>query len=250
MQSSDGDPDRRIPLERAFNFRDLGGYRGGDGKRVRWRQIFRADSLSLLTDSDHKVLKELSIATVVDLRTHAEVARSGRIRSSGAYLYHHLPMADVLPDTTDSRWSSPDFVASRYGDMLAGADVCMRETLTLAARPQSYPLVFHCAAGKDRTGIVALLILGLLGINRNDIIADYMLTQTAMIRMVDHWRTESPERAQQMQPHLPAITSTRAGNVVGLMKTIDEKYGSFERYSRHIGAAGSIPGMREILLSA
>jgi protein-tyrosine phosphatase len=202
----------------------------------------------MLTDGDHKVLADLSIATVIDLRTHAEVARLGRIRSSEGYGYHHIPIADVLPDTTDARWSSPEFVAARYLEMLADADASMRKTLSLAADPRSYPLVFHCAAGKDRTGIVALIILAVTGVSREDIIADYMLTRGAMDRMLAHVTQTSPERALQMQPHLPAITATREGNVAELMRMIDDEHGSIEGYCHHIGAGESIHGIRDNLL--
>ena len=249
MDSTDTEPDRLIPLDRAFNFRDLGGYASSLGGHVRWRRIFRSDNLAALTDGDHRVLADLSIATVIDLRTPAEIDRVGRIRPSAAYEYPHLPMADVLPDTTDTRWSSAEYVATRYDEMLAGADVCLRTTLSIAADPRSYPLVFHCAAGKDRTGIVSLVILGLLGVSREDIIADYIRTQAAMERMVASLIKVSPERAQRIEPHLPAILGTQAGNMSGLMRIIDDRYGSIEEYSRHIGAAESVSRLRENLLT-
>jgi protein-tyrosine phosphatase len=248
VESNDNAPTRLIALERAFNFRDLGGYQSSQGGQVRWRRIFRADSLSTLTDGDHRVLADLSIATVIDLRTHKEAERFGKIRPSEAYAYHHLPMADVLPDTTDTRWSSPEFVAARYRDILADADACVQSTLSIAADPGSYPLVFHCAAGKDRTGIVAVIILALLGVGREDIIADYMLTRSAMERMVAYLTAGSPERALQIEPHLPAITATRPGNVSGLIQMIDDQYGSVEGYIRHIGAGDSASRLRDNLL--
>jgi protein-tyrosine phosphatase len=243
------EPTRLIGLDRAFNFRDLGGYQSSHGGYVRWRRIFRSDNLASLTDGDHEVLADLSIATVIDLRTPGELERSGKIRPSSAYAYHHLPMADVLPDTTDPNWSSSEFVANRYGEMLTGADACMRTVLSIAADPRSYPLVFHCAVGKDRTGIVSLVILGLLGVSREDIVADYVRTQAAMERMVAALTKNSPERARQIEPHLPAIFATQAGNMSGLMRMIDDRYGSIEEYSRHIGAAESVSGLRENLLA-
>jgi protein-tyrosine phosphatase len=109
--------------------------------------------------------------------------------------------------------------------------------------------VFHCAAGKDRTGIVSLVILGLLGVSREDIIADYIRTQAAMERMVASLRKDSPERARLIEPHLPAIFGTQAGNMSGLMRMIDDRYGSIEEYSRHIGAAESVSRLRENLLT-
>jgi protein-tyrosine phosphatase len=84
MDSTDTEPDRLIPLDRAFNFRDLGGYTSSFGGHVRWRRIFRSDNLAALTDGDHRVLADLSIATVIDLRTPAEIERVGKIRPSAA----------------------------------------------------------------------------------------------------------------------------------------------------------------------
>jgi protein-tyrosine phosphatase len=245
MESNDDMPSRLIPLTGAFNFRDLGGYQSRLGGRVLWRRIFRSDNLATLTEDDQKVLTDLSIATVIDLRTQAEVDH-GRIAVSEAYAYHHLPMADVLPDTTDARWSSEEYVAARYRGMLA--DECVRSVLSIAADPRSYPLVFHCAAGKDRTGIVAAIILSLLEVSREDITADYMLTAPAMERMVTTLIQAAPERAEQIEPHLPAIRGTRPGNIGGLLGALDEEYGSVAGYVSHIGAGDSVPGLRANLV--
>jgi len=245
MESNDGMPPRLIPLTGAFNFRDLGGYQSGLGGQVLWRRVFRSDNLATLTEDDQKVLTDLSIATVIDLRTQPEVD-NGRIAVSEAYAYHHLPMADVLPDSTDARWSSEEYVAGRYRGMLA--DGCVRSVLSIAADPRSYPLVFHCAAGKDRTGIVAAIILSLLEVSREDITADYMLTAPAMERMVTTLIQAAPERAEQIEPHLPAIRGTRPGNIGGLLRALDEQYGSVAGYVSHIGAGDSVPGLRANLV--
>jgi protein-tyrosine phosphatase len=245
MESNDDRPSRLIPLTGAFNFRDLGGYQSGLGGQVQWRRLFRADNLSTLTEGDQKALTDLSITTVIDLRTQREVDQ-GRIAASEAYAYHHLPMADVLPDTTDARWASPEYVASRYRGMLSDATV--RQTLAIAADPASYPLVFHCAAGKDRTGIVAAIMLSLLEVSREDIVADYMLTAPAMERMVTTLIAAAPERAGQIEPHLPAIRGTRPGNIAGLLHMLDEEYGSVADYAERIGAGGTIAGVRANLL--
>jgi protein-tyrosine phosphatase len=242
-------PTRLISLEGAFNFRDLGGYPIDFGGRVRWRRMFRSDNLCTLTEGDYRVLAALPITTVIDLRTPGELERSGRIDKSPSYSYHHFPMADVLPDTKDARWSSEEYVAARYGQMLAGADDCLRGVISLAADPKSYPLVFHCAAGKDRTGMVASIILDLLGVDREEIIADYMLTRPAMDRMVAYWTQTSPERAKLIEEHLPAIKATRPGNISGLLALLDERYGSALGYTQHIGVADKVPALRVNLLS-
>jgi protein-tyrosine phosphatase len=240
---------RLISLDGAFNFRDLGGYASSFGGRVRWRRIFRSDNLCTLTDDDYAVLSSLSVKTVIDLRRDGELAQMGRVRESPAYSYHHLPMMDVPVDGTDAGWSSEEYVAARYGEMLAGGGDCVRGALLLAADPASYPLVFHCAAGKDRTGIIAAILLELLGVSRDDIIADYMLTAPAMERMVAHMMKNFPERAAVIQQHLPAITGTRPGNLTGLTALIDERYGSVLGYTRHLGIAESVPALRVNLLT-
>src|ERR1700727_1433330 len=111
MDSTDTEPDRLISLDRAFNFRDLGGYTSSLGGHVRWRGIFRSDNLAALTDGDHRVLADLSIATALARRTRAEIELVGKTRPSAASEYPPRPMADVLPDTADTRWSSAEYVA-------------------------------------------------------------------------------------------------------------------------------------------
>jgi protein-tyrosine phosphatase len=239
---------RRIRLEGAFNFRDLGGYPARDGQSIRWRRVFRSDSLAQLTDDDCRALEEMSLATVIDLRSRGEVERLGRIREFGTYRYHHIPMADVLPDTTDVRWSSPGFVAQRYQEMLDDAGPRLREVLAIIADRSSQPVVFHCAAGKDRAGITAVIILGLLGVERENIVADYAATAAAMERMVEHWVAADPGRAARMRPHLPAITSTRPENVIAFLDLIDNRYGSIEEYGISIGAQAAAASLRSTLL--
>jgi protein-tyrosine phosphatase len=130
------------------------------------------------------------------------------------------------------------------------SDATVRETLAIAADPSSYPLVFHCAAGKDRTGIVAAIILSLLEVSREDVVADYMLTAPAMERMIATLIQAAPERSEMIEPHLPAIRGTRPGNISGLLAMIDEEYGSVAGYAEAIGAGDSIARLRANLLEA
>src|SRR5579883_1224338 len=150
-----GAPDRTIAFQAVFNFRDLGGYPAGEGRTVRWRRLFRADGLHRVRTAEAARFRELGIATVVDLRTVEEVVERGRFPVEvAAVAYHHLPMFDVEPE-----WHSyedveaPDYLANRYMEMLETGRRALGEVLGLLADPSSYPLVFHCAAGKDRTGI-------------------------------------------------------------------------------------------------
>ncbi len=93
------------------------------------------------------------------------------------------------------------------------------------------------------------IILELLGVSRDDIIADYLLTAPAMDRMVAHMMQNFPERAEVLQRHLPAITGTRPGNMTGLLALIDERHGSVEGYASYLGVADRVPALRVNLLT-
>ena len=249
MDSTDTEPDRLISLDRAFNFRDLGGYASSLGGHVRWRRIFRSDNLAALTDGDHRVLADLSIATVIDLRTPAEIERVGKIRPSVAYEYHHLPMSDVLPDTTDTRWSSAEYVASRYDEMLVGADFCMRTTLSIAADPRSYPLVFHCAAGKDRTGVLAALVLDIVGVERNVIVEDYVLTASRMDLILS--RLQGGADAEARVAEIPQfLLRAEAVTMQTFLDQLHENHGGARGWALASGvSAASLEAMSTLLVA-
>ena len=161
-----GGPGRHISFEACFNFRDLGGYPTASGSRVRWGQLYRADGLHRLTPQDRELFAGLGIVTVIDLRTQAEAVTRGRIEAFDGS-YHHFPMFDVLPDLMafgPDEMTSGSFVADRYREMLSEGSARLALTLSVLAEPGALPAVFHCSAGKDRTGIVAAIILRILGV--------------------------------------------------------------------------------------
>src|SRR5256714_3214386 len=171
------DPERRIRLEAVFNFRDLGGYKTDDGRMVRWRQLFRADGLYRMTPADAETVRELGINSVLDLRTEDEIGTRGRFPVDKVPVeYHHLPFLDVVPDPDFYPTPvPPGFMAEHYHDILHGGTDHVVGALRILAQPEAYPAVFHCAAGKDRTGILAALVLSLLGVPDEDIAEDYGL---------------------------------------------------------------------------
>jgi hypothetical protein len=112
---------RALDFDGCVNFRDLGGYPTRDGRRTRWRRLFRADGLNKLTDADQAQLIELGVATVIDLRTADEAEHRGRFPVDRVPVrYVDLPLTDVLPATEElPEWSQASYVASRYADMVA-----------------------------------------------------------------------------------------------------------------------------------
>jgi protein-tyrosine phosphatase len=181
--------ERHIPLQGASNFRDFGGYAVADGGTVVRGRLFRSDRLSELTAADYEVLGAYRIRYVYDLRRASEVEASPT-RWSGAAAPEliHAPIFQddggsvfrlgdegVRPDAATARALMAESyrrMVSEPGPLEALAGIFARLTA-----PEAFPALFHCAAGKDRTGVTCALILSALGVSRQDVVDDFMLTQ-------------------------------------------------------------------------
>ena len=218
-------PERRIGLSGPVNFRDLGGYDTVDGRQVRWRRLFRSDSLDPVTASDARVLTgELGLLAVVDLRTNREVEREGRGGLADVALhYHHVPL---IEDITDGDRRLDRSLHELYVHMLADrADRISDALAAIASEVADHPTVFHCTAGKDRTGIVAALVLALLGVSDEDIVADYVLTQDVMPAMIERF----PRRALRGSTgdrYPSPILRAEADTMRETLAVLTEDYGS------------------------
>ncbi|MEU7854984.1 tyrosine-protein phosphatase [Nonomuraea sp. NPDC049141] len=187
---------RHIAFERLHNFRDLGGYRARDGRTVRWGRLYRSDSLAKLRGDDWRRFLDLGVRTVIDLRYPWEIARRGRVPESDGLVYHNLSIehqpydqAELGPDIDTAR-----FLADRYAEIALDGVEELRLALEVIAADDSAPLVMHCAAGKDRTGLLAALVLSLLGVDEETIVEDFALTGLATDRLVADWRAAHPDR--------------------------------------------------------
>lgn len=246
------DGERRVALVGALNFRDLGGYPTVDGATTRWRTIFRADGLDRLTDTDLGTLRRVSIRTVVDLRTTAELDERGRFPvESHPVSYHHLSIIDQTwdMDTPMASIGSPaEFLFDAYRTMLDAGAERFAAALHVLAGTDALPAVFHCAVGKDRTGLLAALLLGALGVPRQVIVDDYALTQPSMDQLVERLRGD-PEKASILD-HVPAAFF--AADPAAMDRVIDElerSFGSVHGYVRSIGVSDdAIDRLRELLL--
>ncbi len=187
-----------------FNFRDLGGYHGRGGRTVRWRRVFRSDSLSRLDPADAASFTALGVRTVIDLRRPREVARDGRVPEFAGLAYHHLhPEHAEWEDATDhDEPSDARWLANRYLDIAYGGAAAMVAAVAVIAEADNAPVVVHCVAGKDRTGVVAALTLAALGVAEQDIAEDYALTAVATGRFTEHLRRVSPQMAALPERYL------------------------------------------------
>ena len=176
--------ERMIPLQRVPNLRDIGGYRTQDGHQVKWGQVYRASALDRLNEQDHETLRELNVHLVCDMRTLDETtAAPDQLPRTIDYL--HLPVT-----TTSSRWMA---VLHLIFDVnyLSNLLLDLYTRVVLDENPQVFeaifgnlaqadriPMIVHCAAGKDRTGVLTAVLLSFLGVDDETIIADYTLSNT------------------------------------------------------------------------
>lgn len=174
------------------NFRDLGGYRTADGHRVRWGRLFRADAVSSLRAEEWPRFRELGIGTVIDLRYPYEIEANGRVPQYDGLVYHNLSVEHRPYEQAalDPAIEPARYFADRYAELLADGTAELRRALEVIAFEADAPVLFHCRTGKDRTGVLAALLLALLGVSEEDIVDDYALTELATQRFVADWKAD------------------------------------------------------------
>ncbi|HBZ70898.1 MAG TPA: hypothetical protein DEP35_14645 [Deltaproteobacteria bacterium] len=227
---------RRVVLEGCLNFRDLGGYPARDGRVVRPGLLYRSDALHLVTPSDIAILRDkLGIETIVDLRSSEELRSEGRGPLAALPIrFHHVPLVDGLTMRPEARTQASMQLADRYFLLAEFAKDRIATVLeTLAA--SDGPTVYHCAAGKDRTGVLSAVILGLLDVPDDTIIADYVLTAEALDAIQQ--RLLQSEGYQSILAALPPDTMhAEAETMTRLLEKIRARYGSMREYAEAAGA--------------
>lgn len=219
---------RYIPFSACFNFRDVGGYPGLDGRTVRWRRLYRSDSLHRLADADREAFAALGVRTVVDLRRPVEIDRYGRIPTYEGLVYVHIHPEhqdwDEIP--YDERVGFARWLADRYLDLTETGWAGIARAIEVIAAEESAPLVVHCAAGKDRTGVVCALTLSLLGVDDRDVAEDYSLSTAASERFTAWLRRQRPD-AKPLPAHYLASPPEA---MLLFLDALRKRHGSVERY--------------------
>jgi protein-tyrosine phosphatase len=239
--------ERVIALEGAVNFRDLGGYATVDGRQTRWRVLFRADGLSELSPTDFAVMRDLGIRTVVDLRSGYEVEQSRFDVAAHPADFHHFPFIDQLPDV--ETWDrQPGLLGAQYKEMLDDAAPQIISALGVLAAPEAQPAVFHCTAGKDRTGLLSALVLSLLGVPEETVVADYALSGEAMERLRAKLILKYPD-GKDVIADIDEVFSAEPDNMVELLRYLRERYGSVTEYAATVGVPDAlVDRLRQTLL--
>lgn len=231
-------PHRLINLEAVHNFRDLGGYPTNDGQVTKWRKLFRADGLYRLTPQDAQTVIDLGVQTVIDLRTQREVQTRGKFPVQQFPVnFHHLPIIDATWNDGDTPEIEDvvEFLVWAYREMLEHAALKFADAIKLIAKQGVLPAVFHCAAGKDRTGLLAAFILSILGVPEQIISADYGKTADGMTRLITWARVNQPSLADAYAniPARFAASDPRAMAII--LSDLKTNHGSVQNFLREIG---------------
>lgn len=234
--------DRTLPFTTTFNFRDVGGYPGHEGRTVRWRRLFRSDSLHRLDRGDTEAFAALGVRTVIDLRRPHEVARDGRVPEYTGLGYRHIHPEhqdwDQIP--YEEKIGVARYLANRYHDLAEQGVAGISAAVGVIADEAAAPVVVHCVAGKDRTGVVCALTLSVLGVSDEDIATDYALSTEAAERFSEFLRTRKVRVHEIPRPYF----SSPAEAMLIFLKELRERHGSAEGY---LLAAGLKPEQLESL---
>jgi protein-tyrosine phosphatase len=183
---------RLIPIFGAHNLRDMGGYQTSDGRELKWKTLFRSGLITKLTDSDRAEFRRLELSVIYDLRTNSERARRPVEWLPEEGIEYYCRDHERSVGALDSLIRTGDFAAHDatramrevYIELPFEQADSLRDVFRLLIGGR-VPMLFNCTAGKDRTGLVAALILLALGVPRGTIERDYLLTELALHKLVE-----------------------------------------------------------------
>ncbi len=207
--------DRVRRLEGAHNVRDLGGLVTADGREVRRGRIFRSDYPGFADVSEGAAVRDLGLRTVVDLRRGAEASLECVSWEDHGVRYVRCPVSAG----GESSWRA------RYASYLTHLPETVVEAVRQVTTVETHPVLFHCAAGKDRTGVVAALVLAVLGVDREVVVADYTLTGAALEPIMQRLMG-LPHYAEMLADSSYEDQVPHARNMETLLDWVDEQGGA------------------------
>jgi protein-tyrosine phosphatase len=236
VEAAADDPGGRrwVALDGAFNFRDLGGYATRRGARLRWGSVYRSDALHHLSAGDVEVLAGLGVDQVIDLRAPDEIAAVGRgVLSDGPFGYLNAP---VIPSVSGEALGAPpgDDIGERYLWYLDVGRQALVDAIEALAEPGRGAVVFHCAAGKDRTGVLAALVLAMLDVSYDDIVADYALTNRALPSILYRLAADPLHGASVAQMPADRLT-VRPEAMRRFLQLLDDNHGGARSWAESAG---------------
>jgi protein-tyrosine phosphatase len=242
--SSDAEQQRQLPLEHASNARDLGGYATVDGRKVKWGMLFRSGSLAELDPADVAVVADLGLSRVTDFRSESEREQAADrlpeqnpaidyrvvnvnnpvldVKALGQKVYAgQLTDAELRSLLDRSSYIDDPQLRHAWGNWLRGL-----------AEPGALPQLFHCTAGKDRTGFAAALVLMTLGVEREQVMEDFLLSNYYLADRIESGVEKISQYSSSPldEDLLAQVLGVSSASLEGAITAMEARYGSVEDY--------------------
>jgi protein-tyrosine phosphatase len=249
-----------IDLKGTTNTRDIGGYLTSDLRTVRSGQIIRSEKLSRLTPEDFRTLEEMGVKTVIDLRTEKEAEHAPTVwQGDNPPHIYHFPVGDAENDwfvsgsrlMKKSRFTeaqSLEHMVDGYRMIAEEGPPSYRQLMELVLDESNWPILIHCSAGKDRTGVATALILEAVGVDRETIMQDYLLTneigrseEKAELLARESRKYSRNGRGPSASAWYP-IVGVRPEMLTAFYASVDERYGSMEAFLAEMGVDAEARG--------
>ena len=231
MNTAGQNANRPLPLDGAWNVRELGGYRTADGRITRSGVFFRADGTSELSPQDVKTLRSLGVTLTADLRSPEEVTqRPSRLADCEGMRYEHVVMFDGMQSAM-FQGTLPETMGELYTALLDGAKPQFARLFRLFLENSGASL-FHCTAGKDRTGVTAMLLLSLAGVPEETIVADYAASEENLREQAARQKAQFAAMGVKIPPH---VFGSQPRDMKTALAHLNSRYGGAASYLRLCG---------------
>ena len=229
--------ERHYPFEGCFNFRDIGGYLNQDGQRVKKGLYFRTGRQDRMTDRDLLKLFELKISTQIDLRKPDEVLDQGKgpLEAMGAKYINISVIPEGGSDQLSRLVGDTGISGKRYLGYLEFGPTSWLRLFGILADESNLPVVLHCTAGKDRTGVSTAFLLSILGVSRDVIEKDYLLTNLDTERQADFIERTVGYPDGYDRKKMINIAGVPNDAMKDFLDGVESKWGSVMEYLEKIG---------------
>ncbi len=223
---------RLIELEGTCNTRDIGGYASENNSLIKWSRFFRSDNLHAISDSSMNVLVSKGLNTVIDLRRSDEtVDEPNRFEKHDSVKYYNISFfEDLFPKEN----FEGDVLLDIYLEALENRKDKVAQVMNAIADAPEGAVLFHCSVGKDRTGLIASLLLGLAGVSRKDILEDYNLTAKYIKPRVDALMQKALYQGMNVEEYYRLMLCEQS-TMQKALEHLDQKYSSTENYLIDVG---------------
>jgi len=229
--------ERHYSFEGCFNFRDIGGYLNQDGRRVKKGLYFRAGRQDRMTNKDLAQLSDLNISTQIDLRKKEEVLDQGRgpLEDMGAKYINISVIPEGGSEKLNKLVGDTGISGKRYLGYLEFGPTSWLRLFGILADEENLPVLLHCTAGKDRTGVSTAFLLSVLGVSRDIIEADYLLTNLDTERQADFIESTVGYPEGYNREKMISIAGVPKDAMKDFLDGVESKWGSVVEYLEKIG---------------